>query len=155
MMFTRSACARTLMASTVIVVGWTSTASADCLRRVYNRSAAVLVASQDGGPAFVVRPGRFATVRLSQPGHVDLTAYCAPLGRLGQPVAGGREAAKIHLEYEAVLDRCYMKFGDGFFQPDLGPGFVGTKDTAPFTVNNPNQGDIVLGPFNAECTGQN
>lgn len=145
----------TLMVSAVIAAAWTSAASADCLRRVYNRSAYVLVASQDGGPSFVVRPGRTATVRLSHPGHFDLTAYCSPINRLGQPVAGEQDAAKIRLEYEAVLDRCFMKIGDGFFERALGPGFFGTKDTAPFTVNNPNQGDIVLGPFRAECAAVN
>ena len=148
----RSRLIQTLMISAVIAASWTSTASADCLRRVYNRSASVLVGSQNGGPAFVVRPGQTASVRLSGPGHIDLTAYCSPVDRIGRPVAGGQEAAHINLAYEAVLDRCFMKFGDGFFQRELGPGFVGTKDTAPFTVNNPNQGDIVLGPFKAECS---
>ena len=151
----RSKCVQALVVSAVSAACWTSAASADCLRRVYNRSTAVLVASQDGGPAFVVRPGRSATLRLSRPGQIDLTAYCAPVDRLGRPVAGGREAAKLRLDYEAVLDRCFMKFGDGFFEPELGPGFFGTKDTAPFTVNNPNPGDIVLGPTGAVCAGPN
>lgn len=145
---------RTLVASAVLATCWTSAASADCLRRVYNRSAYVLVGTQDGGPAFVVRPGRAASVRLSRPGRFDLTAYCAPVDRLGSPVAGRGEAAQIHLDYEAVLDRCFAKIGDGFFEPELGPGFFGTKDTAPFTVNNPNPGDIVLGPFKAQCSSR-
>ncbi|WP_187277279.1 hypothetical protein [Methylobacterium sp. WL103] len=151
----RSKSVKALAISAVVAASLTSTASADCLRRVYNRSTAVLVASQDGGPAFVVPPGRSATVRLSRPGQIDLTAYCSPVDRIGRPVAGGREAAKLHLDYEAVLDRCFMKFGDGFFQPELGPGFFGTTNTAPFTVNNPKQGDVVLGPSGAICSPEN
>ncbi|WP_375466395.1 hypothetical protein [uncultured Methylobacterium sp.] len=149
---TRSRTLRLLTASAVLAAGWGSTASADCRRRVSNRSAYVLVASQDGGPAFVIRPGRSVPVRLSRPGRFDLTAYCPPVDRFGRPVAGGREAAQIHLDYEAVLDRCYVKIGDGLFEPELGPGFFGTRDTAPFTVNNPNPGDIVLGPLKARCS---
>ena len=147
--------AKALMVAAVVAASWTSAASADCLRRIYNRSTAALVASQDGGPAFVVPPGRSAAVRLSRPGQIDLTAYCTPVDRLGRPLAGGQEAARIRLTYEAVLDRCFMTFGDNFFQQQLGPGFVGTTDTAPFTVNNPNQGDIVLGPTSAVCSVPN
>lgn len=145
---------RTLLASAALATCWTSAASAGCLRRVYNRSAYVLVGTQDGGPAFVVRPGRAAALRLSRPGRFDLTAYCAPVDRLGSPMAGGGQAAQIRLDDEAVMDRCFMKIGDGFFEPELGPGFFGTTNTAPFTVNNPNPGDIVLGPFEAQCSAR-
>jgi hypothetical protein len=37
------------------------------------------------------------------------------------------------------------------FEPQLGPGFVGVRDVAPFAVNNPNQGDVVLGPVGSSA----
>ena len=148
----KSKCLHAVLASALLTTGLVGTASADCLRRVSNRSAYVLVGHQDTGAGFVLRPGRSATVRLARPGRFDLTAYCSPVDRLGRPMLGGREAARLRIDYEAVLDRCYMKIGDGFFETALGPGFAGTQDTAPFTVNNPRQGDIVLGRFNAACT---
>lgn len=117
-----------------------SDASADCLRRVYNRSSLVIVARQDGGPPVTLLPGQSLPVRLSQPGQIDLSAYC------GIPGAGGAPVLQRSFDYEAVLDRCYVKFGSDLFVPQIGRGFFGTQETAPFTVNNPQQGDIVLGP---------
>lgn len=131
-------------------------AAAGCTRRVYNRSAYTLVASQDGGPAFVLRPGTSRPIRLSRPGHIDLAAYC---GRFGQGLPGvpdvlapqPAQVAQAQFSYEAVLDRCYIEFGTQFFDRALGRGFLGMQGTKPFTLNNPRQGDIILGPFSAPC----
>jgi hypothetical protein len=125
------------LAGTVAIV---SDASADCLRRVYNRSSLVLVARQDGGLPATLLPGQSLTVRLSRPGQIDISAYC------GIPRAGGAPVMQRTFDYEAVLDRCFVRFGSDLFVPQLGRGFFGTQETAPFTVNNPQQGDIVLGP---------
>jgi hypothetical protein len=59
------------LAGTISVV---SDASADCLRRIYNRSTYVLVARQDGGPPATLLPGRSLPVRLSRPGQIDISA---------------------------------------------------------------------------------
>ena len=126
------------LAGTIAVV---SDASADCLRRIYNRSTYTLVARQDGGPPATLLPGQSLPVRLSRPGQIAVSAYC------GLPDAGGSPVAQASFDYEAVLDRCFIRFGsDEFFASQLGRGFFGTQETAPFTVNNPKQGDIVLGP---------
>jgi hypothetical protein len=77
-------------------------------------------------------------VRLSRPGQIDVSAYCG--------IPGGEPVLHRTFDYEAVLDRCFVRFGDDLFVPQLGRGFFGTQETAPFTVNNPRQGDIVLGP---------
>jgi hypothetical protein len=120
-----------------------SDASADCLRRIYNRSSFVLVARQDGGPPATVLPGQALPVRLSRPGQIAISAYC------GLPDAGAAPVTQRVFDYEAVLDRCFVRFGGDLFVPQLGRGFIGLQETAPFTVNNPNQGDIVLGPVAA------
>ncbi|MGU3536646.1 hypothetical protein [Methylobacterium sp. A54F] len=134
-------------ASLLVPAAWTGTASADCLRRVYNRSPYVLVGNQDGGPPFTVLPGRAATLRLSRPGRIDLAAYCA----LGSG-PGAAQVTRAQFDYEADIDRCYVNFGSDFFFPrQIGRGFFGSQGTSPFTVNNPEQGDIVLGPFASEC----
>ncbi|RUP13909.1 MAG: hypothetical protein EKK43_14520 [Methylobacterium sp.] len=121
-------------------VSGVSGASADCLRRVYNRSNLVLVARQDGGPPATLLPGRSLPMRLSRPGQIDITGYC------GMPGAGAGPVVQRTFDYEAVLDRCFVRFGGDLFVPQLGRGFIGLQETAPFTVNNPRQGDIVLGP---------
>ncbi|MCJ2051220.1 hypothetical protein [Methylobacterium sp. J-070] len=124
-------------------------ASADCLRRVYNRSGLVLVARQDGGPPATLLPGQSLPVRLSRPGQLDLSAYCGIPGEAGSPVL------QRTFDYEAVLDRCFIRFGGDLFVPQLGRGFIGLQETAPFTVNNPQQGDIILGPTaQASCPVQ-
>ncbi len=131
------------LAGTVSVA---SGASADCLRRVYNRSGLTLVARQDGGPPATLLPGQSLPVRLSRPGQLDLSAYC------GIPGQGGTPVLQRTFDYEAVLDRCFVRFGGDLFVPQLGRGFIGLQETAPFTVNNPRQGDIVLGPaVGASC----
>lgn len=118
-------------------------ASAGCVRQIINRSAYVLTASRDGGPPVTILPGQAVHVRLNRPGHLDFAAYC------GVPGAGGSPTpiTSASFSYEAVIDRCYIEFGGQAFVPQLGRGFIGLQGTAPFTVNNPRQGDVVLGPF--------
>jgi hypothetical protein len=125
-----------------------SSASADCLRRIYNRSSFVLVARQDDGLPTTILPGRALSVRLSRPGKIDLSAYC------GVPGTGGalKPIVEDFFDYEAQIDRCFIKFGGQLFLPQLGRGFIALQGTAPFTVNNPQQGDIILGPISdASC----
>jgi hypothetical protein len=141
--------ARLAVATLTVAVGWgaawNTAAEAGCLRRVYNRSAYVLVASRDGGPPVTLLPGRSVPLRLERPGRLSLSAYCAV------PGSGSRPVAEASFDYEAVLDRCFMRFGERHLRPEFGGGFLGRQGTAPFTVNNPAQGDVVLGPFTADC----
>ncbi|KAB1073764.1 hypothetical protein [Methylobacterium planeticum] len=125
-----------------LLATWMGEAAAGCTRRVTNRSAYTLLVSQDGAPVLRVGPGRSAPIRMMRPGRLDLTATCGPGG-------GTPPVASISLDYEAVLDRCFIRIGDGLFEPQLGPGFIGVRDVSPFAVNNPNQGDVVLGPVGA------
>lgn len=119
-----------------------SGASADCLRRIYNRSTYVLVARQDGGPPATLLPGRSLPVRLARPGRFELSAYCGLPG----PGAAATPVSQARFDYEAVLDRCFVRFGSDLFVPQIGRGFFGGQETAPFTVNNPRPGDVILGP---------
>src|SRR3954453_23395150 len=138
-------------AAAALLAGWAGEAVAGCTRRISNRSAYVLVVSQDGGPPFTVRSGTSKPIRLSQPGKLDLAVYCSAYG--GRTLLDGSQeyVAQSQFTYEAVLDRCYIEFGTQFFVPQLGRGFFGMQGTKPFTLNNPTQGDINLGPFEAEC----
>jgi hypothetical protein len=138
----RRSCKVALLA-TLALAGSVSLASADCLRQITNRSAYVLTARRDGGPPVTILPGQSVQVRLSRPGTLDFAAYCGVPGPNGSltPITSASFA------YEAVLDRCYIEFGGQAFLPQLGRGFIGLQGTAPFTVNNPRQGDVVLGPF--------
>lgn len=115
-------------------------ASADCLRRIYNRSTYVLVARQDGAPPATLLPGQSLPVRLARPGRLELSAYC------GVPGPGAATPVEARFDYEAVLDRCFVRFGSDLFVSQLGRGFFGGQETAPFTVNNPRPGDVILGP---------
>ncbi len=133
-----------LAAAAILAGSWSAEAAAGCLRRVYNRSALVLVASRDGGPPVTILPGRSVPLRLERPGTISLAAYC------GDAAAGG-PVAQASFAYVAVQDRCFIDFGDPWFRPQMGKGFWGLQGTAPFTVNNPNQGDVILGPFAGEA----
>ncbi len=119
-------------------------ADADCIRQVYNRSPLALVVSQDGGPSFSVRPRSSRTIRLSATGKLDVAAYCSPTD-LGEPVA------QRSFSYNVVLDRCYFQLGYGFFEQQLGVGFLPRRGTSPFTLNNPRQGDVVLAADRSAC----
>ena len=77
--------------------------------------------------------------------HAQGRNRCQPT-RDGIPQAGGTPVEQRTFDYEAVLDRCFVRFGGDLFVPQLGRGFIGLQETAPFTVNNPQQGDIILGP---------
>ena len=140
-----------LVASAIFLAGWVSEAEAGYTRRIYNRSAYALVVSQDGSLPFTVRPGTSKPIRLSHPGKFDLGVYCSAHG--GATLLDGTQEymAQSQFTYQAVLDRCYIEFGSQLFASELGRGFFGTQGTKPFTLNNPNQGDIILGPFQAEC----
>lgn len=120
-----------------------SASSAECLRQIINRSAYVLTARRDGGPPVTILPGHAVQVRLSHPGQLDFAAYCSVPG----PDGALTPITQASFSYEAVIDRCYIEFGGQAFIPQLGRGFIGLQGTAPFTVNNPRQGDVVLGPF--------
>ncbi len=143
-----------MAAGLLALVAHAGAAEAGCTRRIYNRSALTLVGSQDGGPAFVLPPGRSMPIRLTRPGTFDLGVSCAPLGQFGYEGRTGSYAAQAQLSYQAVIDRCYIKVGDQLLRPEFGPGSLGMQSTAPFTVNNPRQGDIVLGPSAGLCAPQ-
>ncbi|MGY2050846.1 hypothetical protein [Methylobacterium sp. JK268] len=135
---------RAALAALVLLPLGQTAAQAGCTRRITNRSVLTLVGSQDGGPSFVLPPGRSHPVRLSAPGQIDLVATC------------GREVvAELHLPYEAVQDRCYVEIGTNAITPDFGRGTFGLQGTGPFAVNAPRQGDIILGPgANEACLGR-
>jgi hypothetical protein len=139
------------LATTVLLMAgaWSSEVSAGCTRQIINRSGYVLAVSQNGGPAFTVRPHTARAVRLSDPGSLDLTAHC-PGSRLSG-LAPAASVAEASFSYNAVLDRCYFEIGPDFFDRELGRGFLPRADTQPFALNNPRQGDIVLEPFAAAC----
>lgn len=137
-----------LAASTVLMAG---EASAACVRHVYNRSPMVLVATQDGGPSVIVRPGTSRSIRLSGPGKLDLAGYCSPRNLRGDPAALGQPVVQETFGYQAVLDRCYVEFGHDFFNRELGRGFLPYEGTSPFTLNNPKQGDVVLYADRSAC----
>ena len=63
-----------LAAAAILAGSWSAEAAAGCLRRVYNRSALVLVASRDGGPPVTILPGRSVPLRLERPGTISLAA---------------------------------------------------------------------------------
>lgn len=142
-------------ASAVLLAGWASDAAAGCTRRIHNRSAYALVVSQDGGPPFTVRPGTSKPLRLVQAGKLDLGVYCSAYGGPTLPDGSQEYVAQSQFTYVGVLDRCYIEFGTQFFASQLGRGFLGMQGTKPFTLNNPKQGDIILGPFEAKCPALN
>jgi len=116
-----------------------SPADAECIRTLVNRSNLTLVASRDGGPPVEIPPHRSQAIRYRQSGHLDLSLSC------GRPA----ESAPVYrTSYDTVaeIDRCYLQFGSRFFENELGRGFFGTRNTAPLTLNNPRQGDVVVGP---------
>lgn len=146
---TRLLCGGALSAASMLLgIG---SASADCVRHVYNRSPLVLVASQDGGPAITLRPGTSRTIRLARPGTLTLSGYCAPRGLYGDPAAFGPPVVQESFGYQAVLDRCYFEFGHDFYANELGRGFLPYDGTKPFTLNNLKPGDVVLYTDRAAC----
>lgn len=113
----------------------TGTAEAGCLRHVHNRSPYTLVVTQGDGASATVPPRSTGSIRMIEPGQVDVAAFC--------PGAGG-PILQRSFSYEAVQDRCYFEVGHRFFDRELGNGFLPRRSDAPFTLNNPRQGDLVL-----------
>ena len=136
------------LAASVVGAG---AASAACSRHVYNRSPYALVVSQNGGPGAIVPAGRSLPIRLDGPGRLDLTAFCAtPLSPASTQASQGAPVAQASFSYVSDPGICFMRFGIDQLVPyanriDLANG------TMPFVVNNPHQGDVVLGPFGPAC----
>ena len=111
----------------------------------------VLSVSQNGAPPALLRPGAARTIRLDQAGRLDLAAYCpSPRGPAAAAAAGATPVAQERFDYVADPGICFLKFGIDTLvsyasrvDPDNG--------TAPFVVNNPHQGDVILGPFGPAC----
>jgi hypothetical protein len=122
-----------------------TSADASCARRIVNKSGYIALVSRDGGPWVAVRPGRSQTINYYQSGRIDVALTCGP-GALP-------EQASFRASYDtvAIIDRCYIRFGDGFFEDQLGGGFLGRKETGPLALNNPRQGDLVVGPQAGGC----
>ncbi|MGE7152924.1 hypothetical protein ACQKJ1_04190 [Methylorubrum rhodesianum] len=122
-----------------------TSADASCARRIVNKSGYIALVSRDGGPWVAVRPGRSQTINYYQSGRIDMALTCGP-GALP-------EQASFRASYDtvAIIDRCYIRFGDGFFEDQLGGGFLGRKETGPLALNNPRQGDLVVGPQAGAC----
>ena len=123
----------------------TSSAQADCTRQIINKSGYTALVSREGGPWVAVRPHRSQTIRYNQSGRIDVALPCGP-GAQPEPAA-----YRANFDTVAVIDRCYIRFGDGFFEDQLGGGFFARKDTAPLALNNPRQGDLVVGPQAGGC----
>lgn len=123
-------------------------AEAGCTRQIINRSGYTALISRDGGPWVAVAPRRSQSIRYRHSGRIDVALTC---GR-----GAGPEAAAFRASYGtvAVIDRCYIAFGDGFFEPQLGGGFFGRQETGPLALNNPRQGDLVVGPGLGGCPAQ-
>ncbi len=122
-----------------------TSADASCARRIVNKSGYIALVSRDGGPWVAVRPGRSQTINYYQSGRIDVALTCGP-GALP-------EQASFRASYDtvAIIDRCYIRFGDGFFEDQLGGGFLGRKEAGPLALNNPRQGDLVVGPQAGAC----
>jgi len=111
------------------------TAEAGCGRHVYNRSPYTLMVTQTDGSSITVRPRSIGSIRMVEPGQVDVAAFCP---------GAGAPILQRSFSYEAVQDRCFFEVGDRFFDRELGNGFLPRRSDAPFTLNNPRQGDLVL-----------
>ncbi|GAB6842800.1 hypothetical protein [Methylorubrum rhodinum] len=122
-----------------------SSAEAGCTRQIINRSGYTALVSRDGGPWVAVRPHRAQAIRYAHSGRIDVALTC---GRGALPESA---AFRASFGTVAVIDRCYIQFGDGFFEEQLGGGFWGRKDTGPLALNNPRQGDLVVGPAAGAC----
>lgn len=125
------------------VVGWATPAEAGCVRTIINRSNQFASVSRDGGPLVTIPPRASQAIRLQHPGRLDVTLSCAP---------GGAAVYQNSFSYTAIVDRCYIEFDDGFVRDYMGGGFFGFRDTGPLTLNNPRQGDLIVGPrLNPSC----
>lgn len=134
-----------IAAALAVTAAGIASAEASCARRIVNKSGYVALVSRDGGPWVAVRPGRSQTINYYQSGRIDVALTCSP-GALPE-----QAAFRASYDTVAVIDRCYIRFGDGFFEEQLGGGFFARKDTAPLALNNPRQGDLVVGPQAGGC----
>ncbi|GEL39672.1 hypothetical protein MEX01_02630 [Methylorubrum extorquens] len=134
-----------LAAALAVTAASIASAEASCARRIINKSGYITLVSRDGGPWVAVRPHRSQTIQYHHSGRIDVALTCGP----GAPP----EQAAYRASYDtvAIIDRCYIRFGDGFFEEQLGGGFIGRKDTGPLALNNPRQGDLVVGPQAGAC----
>lgn len=141
---------RTLVGLAALLGGFAAATAAEagCTRQIINRSGYTALVSRDGGPWVAVRPHRSQAIRFNQSGRIDVALTCGP--------GAGPEGAAFRASYGtvAVIDRCYIQFGDGFFEEQLGGGFWGRKDTGPLALNNPRQGDLVVGPAAGACVAE-
>lgn len=118
-------------------------ARAECVRSIVNKSSLTALVRRDGGPWVTVPPHRSQAIRFTEPGSVEFALVC---GRPGYASPDQGAVYRDSIGYSAIIDRCYYEIGNGFFEEQLGPGSsIGTKDTAPLTVNVPRQGDVVIG----------
>lgn len=131
-----------------LTVAGVSGAEAGCTRRIVNKSGHIALVSRDGGPWVAVGPRRSQAIRYEHSGRIDVALTC---GR-----GAGPEGASFRASYDtvAVIDRCYIHFGDGFFEDKFGPGTFGAKDTGPLVLNNPRQGDLIVGPGAGSCAAE-
>ncbi|GJD61347.1 hypothetical protein [Methylobacterium frigidaeris] len=129
-------------AAAALLAGGISAAEAGCVRRVINRSPYFAVASRNGGPSVGIPPHSSRSIRMLAPGRVDIAAHCAARGPRGRLVPVGPPVAQDSYTFTAILDRCYY---------DLGLMGFGQGGTEPFVLNNPRDGDLVVGPFGPAC----
>jgi hypothetical protein len=123
-------------------------ASAACTRAVYNNSPYLLTFSQNGGPGMTVRPGGRVPIHLDRGGgRIALAAYCP--GPYGAELSGSPVAQET-FEYVADPGICFMKWAFNGLTPYANRIDV-ENGTRPFVVNNPHQGDVILGPFGPAC----
>ena len=134
-----------LAAALAVAATGITSADASCARRIVNKSGYIALVSRDGGPWVAVRPGRSQTINYYQSGRIDVALTCGP-GALPE-----QAAYRASYDTVAIIDRCYIRFGDGFFEDQLGGGFLGRKETGPLALNNPRQGDLVVGPQAGAC----
>ncbi|AMB47986.1 hypothetical protein [Methylobacterium sp. AMS5] len=143
-----------LAAALAVTAASIAPAEASCARRIINKSGYIALVSRDGGPWVAVRPNRSQTIQYHHSGRIDVALTCGP-GALPE-----QAAYRASYDTVAIIDRCYIRFGDGFFEEQLGGGFfeeqlgggfIGRKDTGPLALNNPRQGDLVVGPQAGAC----
>ncbi|MDF9862834.1 hypothetical protein M2437_001816 [Methylorubrum pseudosasae] len=105
-----------LAAALAVTAASIAPAEASCARRIINKSGYVALVSRDGGPWVAVRPHRSQTIQYHHSGRIDVALTCGP-GALPE-----QAAYRASYDTVAIIDRCYIRFGDGFFEEQLGGG---------------------------------
>ena len=127
-------------------------AEAGCVGKIINRSRLTAVVSRDGGPFLRIPPHSSRAIPYHHPGTLDIALVCGRTSRHEPPDA--QTLFRAHFTYTAIIDRCYVDVGNGFFENEFGPSLFGAIGTAPLTLNVPRQGDVVIGPVTEErCWG--